>query len=158
MDVRSAFLDGDLHEEVYVAQPIGFISVGSEHKVLRLRKALYGLHQEPRAWNEKLDDTLNSFGFVRCPSEPAVYTRSANGNQLIIGVYVDDMMITSASADDIRMFNQEMAKVFSMSDLGLLHYYLGIEVRQNVDGISLSQAAYAHKIVEMCDLEGCNPR
>jgi hypothetical protein len=121
MDVRSAFLNGDLHEEVYVAQLTGFISIGSDHKILRLRKALYGLHQEPRAWNEKLDDTLVSFSFVRCSSEPAIYTRSANGNQLIIGVYMDDLMITGSSADDIRMFKQEMAKVFSMSDLGLLH-------------------------------------
>jgi hypothetical protein len=77
---------------------------------------------------------------------------------LTIGVYVDDLMISGTGADDIRMFKQEMPKVFSMSDLGLLHYYLGIEVRQSVDVISLSQAAYALKIVEKCGLEGCNPR
>jgi hypothetical protein len=99
-----------------------------------------------------------SFSFVMCPSESPVYTRSANGNQLIIGMYVDDLMITGANVDDIKMFKQEMAKVFSMSDLGLLHYYLGIEVRQSVGGISLSQIAYAHKIVEKCGLEGCDPR
>jgi hypothetical protein len=80
------------------------MSTGSEHKVLRLKKALNGLHQAPRAWNEKLDDTLISFGFVRCPSEPVVYTRRSGGNQLMIGVYVDDLMITGTSADDIRIF------------------------------------------------------
>jgi hypothetical protein len=126
MDVKSAFLNGDLHEEVYVAQPAGFINTGSEHKVLRLRKALYRLHQAPMAWNAKLDDTLLSFGFVRCPFEPVVYTRGFDYKQLIIGVYVDDLMITGTSGDDIRMFKLEMAKVFSLSDLGLLHYYLGL--------------------------------
>jgi hypothetical protein len=91
MDVKSVFLNGDLQEEVYVQQPAGFVNADSEHKVLRLRKALYGLHQAPRAWNTKLDDTLLSFGFVRCASEPAVYTRRQGSEQLIIGVYVDDL-------------------------------------------------------------------
>jgi hypothetical protein len=76
LDVKSAFLNGNLHEEVFVEQPMGFIKAGEEHKVLKLRKALYGLHQAPRAWNKKLDNTLVSFGFCKCPSEPAIYTRS----------------------------------------------------------------------------------
>jgi hypothetical protein len=134
------------------------VETGNEHRVLRLHKALYGLHQAPRAWNAKLDDTLLSFGFSWCPSEPAVYTRWAAGNRLVIGVYVDDLMITGSSTDDIRNFKLEMAKVFSMSDLGLLHYYLGIEVNQRPRGISLSQGAYALKIVEKCGLADCNPR
>jgi hypothetical protein len=106
----------------------------------------------------KLDDTLLSFGFKQCPSELAVYTRWATGNRLVIGVYVDDLMITGSSTDDIRNFKLEMAKVFSMSDLSLLHYYLGIEVNQRPGGISLSQGAYALKIVEKCGLADCNPR
>jgi hypothetical protein len=158
MDVKSVFLNGDLQEEVYVQQPAGFVNADSEHKVLRLRKALYGLHQAPRAWNTKLDDTLLSFGFVRCASEPAVYTRRQGSELLIIGVYVDDLMITGSSSNDIREFKLEMAKVFCMSNLGLLHYYLGIEVIQGVEGISLSQVAYALKIVEKCGLSECNHR
>jgi hypothetical protein len=75
MDVKSAFLNGDLEEEVYVEQPAGFVVTGKEHKVFKLRKALYGLHQAPRAWNAKLDDTLLSLGFKRSPSEHAVYVR-----------------------------------------------------------------------------------
>jgi hypothetical protein len=142
---------------VFVEQPAGFMETGSEHMVLRLRKALYVLHQAPRVWNVKLDDTLVSFGFSRCSSEPAVYTRWIASNRLVIGVYVDDLMITGSSTDDIRSFKLEMPKVFSMSDLSLLHYYMGIEVNQRPGGISLSQGAYALKIVEKCGLEDCNP-
>jgi hypothetical protein len=77
LDVKSAFLIGDLHEEIFVQQPGLFVKKGSENKVLKLRKALFGLHQAPRAWNAKLDCTLLSLGFVRSPSEPTIYTRGA---------------------------------------------------------------------------------
>ncbi|CAA7399994.1 unnamed protein product [Spirodela intermedia] len=127
MDVKLAFLNGDLKEEVYVEQPAGFISTGNEHKVLKLKKALYGLHQAPRAWNAKLDETLLSFRFRRSPSEHAIYTKWNGEAQLVVGVYVDDLVIIGASCDDIKYFKKEMADVFKMSDLGLLRYYLGIE-------------------------------
>jgi hypothetical protein len=79
-------------------------------------------------WNAKLDDTLLSFGFYKCPSEPAIYSRCVDSNQLVVGVYVDDLMITGSCQDSIRQFKTKMSKVFSMSDIGLLRYYLGIEV------------------------------
>lgn len=157
MDVKSAFLNDDLQEEVFVEQPQGFISVGNEHKVLKLHKALYGLHQAPRAWNAKLDDTLLSLGFRRSPMEYAIYTRHNSDAQLVLGVYVDDLVITGASSDDIKQFKKEMADTFKMSDLGLLHYYLGIEVKQSTSGISLSQGAYATKILEKSGMAGSNP-
>jgi hypothetical protein len=99
LDVKSAFLNGDLQEEVFVEQPVGFIKPGKGHLVLRLRKALYGLHQAPRAWNAKLDDTLLSFGFSRSPSEPAIYTKTIKDRQLVVVVYVDNLVVTSASLD-----------------------------------------------------------
>jgi hypothetical protein len=75
LDVKLAFLNIDLQQEVYVEQPVRFIKPGKDDMVLRLSKALYGLHQVPRVWNAKLDDTLLSFGFSKCPSEPAIYTK-----------------------------------------------------------------------------------
>jgi hypothetical protein len=156
MDVKSVFLNGDLQEEVYVDQPSGFIIVGKEHKVLKLKKALYGLHQVSRAWNMKLDDTLLSIGFRRTHSKHAIYVRRNGNVQLVVGVYVDDLIITGSDHDNIRSFKEEMAVVFKMSDLGLLHYYLGIEVKLSVSGISLSQSAYAIKILERSDMTGCN--
>jgi hypothetical protein len=97
LDVKSTFLNGDLFEEVFVEQPASFILKGSQHKVLKLHKALYGLHQALRAWNAKLDDTVTKLGFTRSLSEPSIYTRQNRGAQLIVGVYVDDLVITSAN-------------------------------------------------------------
>ena len=154
--MKSAFLNGDLNEEVYVEQPTGFIKRGNEHKVLRLKKALHGLHQAPRAWNSKLNDTLLSLNFKRSPSEYAIYTRRRREAQLVIGVYVDDLIIIGASGEDIREFKKEMADAFKMSDLGLLCYYLGIEVRQTAGGITISQGAYTAKILERSGMAGCN--
>jgi transposase InsO family protein len=153
MDVKTAFLNGDLKEEVYVAQPPGFEIEGKEQKVLKLHKALYGLKQAPRAWNEKLDKTLVDLGFEKCPREPAMYRRS----KLIVGVYVDDLIITGPSTTEIGKFKEQMKNLFSMSDLGLLSYYLGIEVKQLPSGIFLSQSGYAARILEKSGMEKCNP-
>jgi hypothetical protein len=101
--------------------------------------------------------TLFSFGFCKCPSEPAIYTRCVDRNQLVVGVYVDDLMITGSCQDNIRQFKAKMSKVFCMSDLCLLRYYLGIEVLQSSKGISLCQAAYAGKILERSGMANCNP-
>jgi hypothetical protein len=131
MDVKYAFLNGDLAEEVYVMYPSGFARVREENLVLRLKKALYGLHQTSRAWNHKLDQSMLSLGFQRCPSDPDVYYRGNKGaTKLVLGVYVDDIVITGSNRQEIMKFKYEMKKLFKMSDLGLLHYYLGIEVKQ----------------------------
>jgi transposase InsO family protein len=157
MDVKSAFLNGELLEEVYVSQPPGFVDDNHKNKVYRLHKALYGLRQAPRAWNAKLDSSLLSLGFHRSSSEHGVYTRTRGGRRLTVGVYVDDLIITGDHDDEIRSFKGEMMKLFKMSDLGALRYYLGIEVTQDSDGITLGQAAYASKILEKAGLKDCNP-
>jgi hypothetical protein len=140
-----------------VQQPPGFIQPGQEHKVLRLHKALYGLHQAPRAWNLKLDEKLSMLGFIKCNADHAIYCRGSKGERLIVGVYVDDLVITGSNNKSIQKFKQEMSTVFRMSDLGLLTYYLGIEVKQSDEGISLSQGSYAKKILEKGGLLDCNP-
>ena len=130
MDVKSAFLNGELEEEVYVKQPPGYIKEGEEHKVLRLHKALSGLRQAPRAWNIKLDHTLISLGFEKSPLEHAIYKRGKGKDRLLVGIYVDDLLITGADEGEVAKFKLQMKELFKMSDLGLLSYYLGIEVRQ----------------------------
>jgi hypothetical protein len=157
MDVKSAFLNGELSEEVYVRQPPGFTVDGQEDKVLRLDKALYGLRQAPRAWNAKLDRTLAELGFRRSESEHAVYARGRGASRLLVGVYVDDLIITGNDTTEIDYFKEEMKSKFKMSDLGLLCFYLGIEVQQGKDGVKLSQTAYARKILERAGMGSCNP-
>jgi hypothetical protein len=157
MDVKSAFLNGDLKEEVYVHHPPGFAIPGKEGKVLRLRKALYGLRQAPRAWNAKLNSTLKGMGFEQSPREVAIYRRGNGGNALLVGVYVNDLVITGTKDAEVAAFKQEMKATFQMSDLGLLSFYLGIEVHQGDSGITLRQTAYAKRVVELAGLTDCNP-
>jgi hypothetical protein len=117
MNVKSAFLNGDLKEEVYVHQPSGFAIPG---KVLRLRKALYGLRQAPRAWNAKLDSTFKGMGFGQSPHEAAIYRRGNGGNALLVGVYIDDLVITDTKDAEVAAFKEEMKATLQMSDLGRL--------------------------------------
>ena len=157
LDVKSAFLNGDLEEEVYVTQPEGYVKKGEGDKVLKLFKALYGLRQAPRAWNVRLDKTMKGLCFLKSSQDPAVYTRNSKGKTLIVGVYVDDLIITGSHTQDIIEFKEQMKNEFEMSDLGLLAYYLGIEVSQKKWGIALRQTCYAKKILEQFGMQYCNP-
>lgn len=157
LDVKTAFLNGELKEDVYVAQPEGFEKVGKEHLVYKLIKALYGLRQAPRAWYAKLNSCLENLGFTKCPYEHAVYTRKEGGETLIIAVYVDDLLVTGSDKDLIEMFKEQMSSNFEMSNLGRLSYYLGIEVKQSEGYIELKQTGYARKILEKAGMNDCNP-
>ncbi|KAL0283354.1 UNVERIFIED_CONTAM: Retrovirus-related Pol polyprotein from transposon RE2 [Sesamum angustifolium] len=106
MDVKSAFLNGYIDEEIYVEQPQGFIAKGSKEKVLRLKKALYGLKQAPRAWYSRIDKYFMDRGFRRSLSEPTLYIKSQGNNEKMIQDFKEDMM-----------------KTFEMSDLGLMHFF-----------------------------------
>ena len=156
LDVKTAFLHGGLKETVYVTQPEGFEVNGSEGKVYKLKKALYGFKQAPRAWNYKLNKILLSLKFERCLKEPSVFRRAVNGKLLIIAVYVDDLFVTGINLKQIEEFKIEIAMKFEMSDLGRLTYYLGIEVNQHADGITLCQNRYALKILEEAGMKLCN--
>jgi hypothetical protein len=137
MDVKLAFLNNDLKDEVYVHQPSGFAIPCKVGKVLPLCKALYGLRQISRAWNAKLDSTLKRIGFGQSPHEAAIYRRGNGGNTLLVGVYVDDLVITGTKDAEVAAFKKEMKFTFQMSDLGPLSFYLGIEVHQGDSGITL---------------------
>ena len=123
-------------------QPPGFVVAGEEGKVYRLRKALYGLRQAPRAWNAKLDAMLKDMGFQQSAHEAVMYRRGNGRSVLLVGVYVDDLIITSAE-EEVKKFKAQMKEKFNMSDLGLLCFYLGVEVHQDAGGITLRQAHYA---------------
>jgi hypothetical protein len=157
MDVKSAFLNGDLKEEVYVHQPPGFDIPDKEGKVMRLRKGLYGLWQTPRTWNAKLDSTLRRMGFEQSSHEAAVYRRGNGGNVLLVGIYVDDLVITGTKDTEVAAFKEEMKATFQMSDLGPLSFYLGINVHQDHFEITLRQTAYAKRVVGLAGLTDCNP-
>jgi hypothetical protein len=157
LDVKSAFLNSELKEEVYMTQPPGFERKGQEHRVYRLSKALYSLRQAPRAWNTKLDNTLKKIGLSQSPLEHGLYARGTRNTRLLLGVYVDDLIVMGSCSREINSFKKQMQAEFKMSDLGPLSFYLGIEVHQQKGRITLSQGAYAARIVEKAGLAGCNP-
>ena len=149
MDVKSAFLNGELAKEVYVQQPPGYVEGKHEHMMHKLHKALCGLRQAPREWNSKLDSLLALLGFKRSPQEHAVYKRTKGSTLLLAIVYVADLIITGSSIAGIAELKAQMQNLFSMSDLSLLSYYLGIEVKQDVGAITLCQSSYTGKILEL---------
>ena len=140
LDVKSAFLNGEILEEIYVKKPEGYEIPGKEHHVYKLRKALYVLKQAPRAWYSKLDKSLLELGLIISNHEPAVYNNPSN---LYIGVYVDDFLVASSSKERILEFKDKMKSLFDMTDLGLLKSYQGIQVNQLEGEITLAQSSYA---------------
>lgn len=110
---------------------------GQKNKVYKLSKALYGLRQALRAWYAQLNKCLEKLGFIKFPFEHAVYKRREGDQSLIIGVYVDDLLITGTSVSNILKFKKQMSNEFEMSDLGKLSHYLGIEVDQGNGYIKL---------------------
>ncbi|GLU00269.1 hypothetical protein SLE2022_176490 [Rubroshorea leprosula] len=158
MDVKSAFLNGPLEEVFFVRQPPGFVKEGSEDKVYRLKKALYGLKQAPRAWNKRIDSFFVKARFKKCPSEHALYVKfNESGDILILCLYVDDLIFTSNSTRMIEDFKRSMMHEFEMTDLGLMSYFLGIEVMQRENGIFIYQKRYASKLLRRFHMHNCNP-
>lgn len=124
-DVKSAFLNGDLQEEVYVAQPEGFVKKSDERKVYKLSKALYRLRQAPRAWYNKIDGYFQKNRYKRSENEPTLYVKKEGKNDfIIIYLYVDDIIYISSSNSLLDKFKFQVMNEFEMSDTGLLHYFL----------------------------------
>lgn len=157
LDVKSAFLQGELQESVYVDQPQGYVQQGKENKVYKLRKALYGLKQAPRAWYSRIAAYFSRSGFHQCPYEHTLFVKSGcTGELLIVCLYVDDLIFTGSSSTMFDDFKQSMMNEFEMSDLGLMHYFLGYEVAQNSAGIFISQKKYVREILERFQMTNCN--
>nr|GEV52305.1 hypothetical protein [Tanacetum cinerariifolium] len=157
LDVKSAFLYGELEETVFVEQPQGYVVQGNEGKVYRLRKALYGLKQAPRAWYRRIESYFLKEGFEKCPYEPTLFIKLSKENAfLIVSIYVDDLIITGSTLDLIEQFKVSMRSEFEMSNMGEMCFFLGVEVIQSEDGIHLNQRKYAREILERFNMEDCN--
>jgi hypothetical protein len=147
MDVKSTFLNGNLEEEVYVEQPQHYEVPQQENKVHRLKKTLYGLNQSLRAWYNRIDSYLTQNGFQRSENEPTLYIKSnQQGNVLIVCLYVDDLIFTGDFG--IEEFKTVMKDEFEITYLGLMRYFLGIEVHRSKTGIFISQSKYAHEMLK----------
>ncbi|GKC65385.1 putative ribonuclease H-like domain-containing protein, partial [Tanacetum coccineum] len=148
MDVKSAFLYGTIEEEVYVSQPLGFMDPEFPEKVYKVEKALYGLHQAPRAWYETLSTYLLDNGFYRGQIDKTLFIKRVKGDILLVQVYVDDIIFGSTKKSLCTNFEQIMHKRFQMSSMGELTFFLGLQVKQKEDGIFISQDKYVGEILK----------
>jgi len=128
MDISSAFLNGDLEEEIYMSQPEGFAVLGKEHLVCRLKKSLYGLKQSPRQWYQKLNKTFMQLGFRHIQSNNCIYVWAKDGLCIMIPVFVDELTLAATRRPLMDSIKAELQCKFKMWDLGPLHYILGIQV------------------------------
>ena len=151
LDINNAFLQGTLTDEVYMAQPPGYLDKGSPNHVCRLKKAIYGLKQAPRAWYTELTNFLLGLGFKRAVSDTSLFILSSNPYPIYLIVYVDDIILTGPHAATIDTFIHTLANRFALKDLGTLSYFLGVEVVPTATGLFLSQRKY---ILDLLDRMG----
>ncbi|GJT24239.1 putative ribonuclease H-like domain-containing protein [Tanacetum coccineum] len=152
MDVKSAFLYGTIDEEVYVSQPPGFVDPDHPTKVYKVVKALYGLHQAPRAWYATLSTFLEKHGYKRGTIDKTLFIRRNKKDIMLVQVYVDDIIFGSTNKSWCDEFEALMQSRFQMSSMGELTFFLGLQVKQNKEGIFISQDKYVAEILKKFDL------
>ncbi len=146
MELKTAFLNGELEEEIYMEQPQGFVQKGGEHLV-----SLYGLKQSPRAWNQKLDAFIKSIEFMKSETDPSVYVAQVGDVKFFIVVYVDDLILVCNDQNKLLQIKEELNQKFEMKDLGELHFFLGMEVERNRDErvLRINQIKYLKDILNV---------
>ena len=147
MDVKTAFLNGELDEEVYMEQPEGFILPGNEKKVCKLTKSLYGLKQAPKQWHEKFDSVILEYGFQHNVADKCIYSKFTENYGVIICLYVDDMLIIGTNMDGVQDTKKYLSSQFKMKDLNEVDTILGIKVKKHNGGFALSQSHYIEKVL-----------
>ncbi|CAL8176707.1 unnamed protein product [Prunus armeniaca] len=156
LDVKSVFLNGKLQEKVYVDQLEGFVLDGKEDKVYRFHKALYGLKHAPRAWYGEIDNYLIQCGFEKSLSEATLYTKTRGDKEiLIVSIYVDNIVYTGSNEEMLKEFKEDMQVKYEMTDLGLLHHFLGMGVIQTDSSIFIHQRKYAASLLDKFALKEC---
>ena len=147
LDVETAFLNGDLDEEIYMEQPEGF-QIDGKNKVCRLKKSLYGLKQAPRQWNLKVSEALNKLSLTQAQNEHCLYYRREGNDLLVVAVFVDDFFIMCTNESMKNCFKEELKKLFTIKDLGPLKDCLGMRVTQKDGQITVDQTKYIENLIE----------
>jgi len=158
MDVKTAFLNGDLNETIFMAQPEGFAIKGKEHMGCKLKKSIYGLKQASRQWNLKFDEVIKKFGFKENDVDSCIYVKVKGGKLVILVLYVDDILLACNDKNILHETKNFLSSNFDMKDLGDASYVLGIEIhRDRAQGVlGLSQKAYIEKMLKRYNMDKCN--
>ncbi|WVZ52837.1 LOW QUALITY PROTEIN: hypothetical protein U9M48_003856 [Paspalum notatum var. saurae] len=157
MDVKYAFPNGLIEEEVYVRQPPGFESARFPDRVYKLRKALYGPKQAPRAWYARLKSFLLKSGFVMGSVDKTLFLLSRGGDILIVQIYVDDIIFGGSSHALVSSFAKQMSREFEMSLMGELQFFLGLQIKQGLEGTFVHQAKYTRDILKKFNMGDSKP-
>lgn len=149
MDVKTAFLHGELEEDIYMEQPEGFVVPGKENFACKLKKSLYGLKQSPRQWYKRFDSFMISQGFRRSDYDSCVYLKTTNSSPIYLLLYVDDMLIAAKDKADIAKLKAQLNSEFEMKDLGAAKKILGMEISKDRHSgkLYLSQKGYINKVL-----------
>ncbi|GJY93633.1 retrovirus-related pol polyprotein from transposon TNT 1-94 [Tanacetum coccineum] len=157
MDVKTAFLNGNLREEVYVSQPDGFVDPDKPNYVYKLKKALYGLKQAPRAWYDMLSSFLISNDFSKGSVDPTLFIRREGKELLLVQIYVDDIIFAASTPELCDLFAKIMCSKFKMSMMGKISFFLGLQISQSPRGIFINQSKYALESLKKYGFESCDP-
>ncbi len=157
LDVKAAFLNGYLEENVYMRQPEGFVTKGFENKVCKLNRAIYGLKQSSRTWNKRVDEILLNLGCDKSKYEPCLYTRKHNGLISIIALYVDDFFVFSNDVKYVDFLKQQLNLEFKIKDLGEARQCLGVRIRRDYKKniITLDQESYIDQVLKTFNMVDC---
>ncbi|GJT67256.1 retrovirus-related pol polyprotein from transposon TNT 1-94 [Tanacetum coccineum] len=161
LDVKTAFLHGDLDEDIYMTQPEGFQSAGKEENlVCKLKKSLYGLKQAPRQWYLKFDSFMQRAGYKRCAMDHCCYLKKVGSSSIILLLYVDDMLVAGSDMAEIKKLKRQLSKEFEMKDLGPAKQILGMSIiRDKTKGtLRLSQEKYIGKVLEKFNMKDAEAR
>ena len=158
MDVKTAFLNGNLEEEIYMDKPEGFSVKGKEHMVCKLKKSIYGLKQASRQWYLKFNDTITSFGFQENTVDRCIYMKVSGSKFIFLVLYVDDILLATNDLGLLHQTKKYLSQNFEMKDMGEATYVIGIEIfRDRSQGLlGLSQKTYINKILERFNMEKCS--
>ncbi|GKA41094.1 retrovirus-related pol polyprotein from transposon TNT 1-94 [Tanacetum coccineum] len=157
MDVKTAFLNGNLREEVYVSQPDGFVDPDNPNHVYKLKKALYGLKQAPRAWYDMLSSFLISQDFSKGSVDPTLFIRRQGKELLLVQIYVDDIIFAASTPELCDLFAKIMCSKFKMSMMGKISFFLGLQISQSPRGIFINQSKYALESLKKYSFDSCDP-
>jgi len=159
MDVKTAFLNGELDEEIYMDQPIGFVTEGQEGKVCRLKRSIYGLKQSSRQWYLRFHEAVTSIGLTMMEEDHCVYVQRTRDGFLILSLYVDDILLVGNNLEMINAIKEWLSSVFEMKDLGEASYILGVKISRDRSRrlLSLSQETYLRKILERFNMDNSKP-
>lgn len=158
LDVKNAFLHGDLQETIFMRQPPGWVE-SKDHPgyVCKLKKVIYSLKQVPRAWFDKLSSYLIEFGFKCCTRDPSLFIYSDGKNMMLLLLYVDDMTLTGNNKSFVAEFVGLLGTRFRVKDMGPLSYFLGIQATTTSSGLFLNQEKYAMDLLQSAAMLDCSP-